>query len=82
MTAIIVGLILVVVVIPCVLALPTITISVPAVLDSSAYSFIRAGFYFLPVNTVAAIMVITLALFMFRLLIAIVKAVWELLPLA
>lgn len=80
MTAIIVGLIVALVVVPCILALPTITISVPVVLDSSAYSFIRAGFYFLPVNTVAAIMTITLALFMFRLLIAVVKAFWELLP--
>lgn len=82
MTAIIVGLIFVLVVIPCIMALPTITINVPAVLDSSAYSYIRAGFYFLPVNTVSAILAITLALFLFRLLIAVVKAVWELLPLA
>lgn len=80
MTAVIVVLILTLVVVPCILALPTITINVPAVLDSSAYSYIRAGFYFLPVNTVAAILTITLALFLFRLLIAVVKAVWELLP--
>lgn len=71
--------ILVLIIIPLVGALPDIVIDVPGVVNGSVYSFIRAGAYFLPMTTVAAILTITLALFVLRMLIAVIKAVKEIL---
>lgn len=81
-TAIIVGLVVTLVVIPCLIALPTISISFSAVTTSSVYSFIRGAMYFLPVGTIATILGIILALWLFRVLIAVVRTVWALLPFA
>jgi len=67
-------------IIPIILALPVINIDVSGVIDSSFYSFIRAAAYFLPMGTISAILSIIFALFVFRILIAVVKAIRNFLP--
>lgn len=81
-TAIIVTLVVTLVVIPCLVAMPTISISYTAVITSSVYSFIRGAMYFLPCGTIAIILGIILALWLFRVLVAVVRTVWALLPFA
>lgn len=68
------------VLIPCIAALPAITINAEAVISSSFFSYIRAGLYFLPIGTVTAIFSIQIALWTFRIIIAVMRAVWDLLP--
>ena len=67
------------IVIPLILSVPTVVIDVPGVVNGSVYSFIRAGAYFLPMSTVGVILGITLGLYVFRMIIAVVKAVKEIL---
>lgn len=69
-----------VVLIPCIAALPAINIDANAVISSSFYSYIRAGLYFLPIGTVTIIFGIQIALWTFRIIVAVVRAVWDLLP--
>ena len=61
-------------------ALPAIEIDKGAVVASSAWSWILAACYFIPVNTVSAIGGILLALWMFRVTVAVVRTIWDLLP--
>lgn len=68
------------VLIPCIAALPAINIDANAVISSSFYTYIRAGLYFLPIGTVTTIFGIQIALWTFRLIVAVVRAVWDLLP--
>ena len=74
--------VLIVVVISCLLLLPTIHIDVDAVTASTAFEYIRAGLYFFPVQTVLRIISLTLSLWVFRIIIAVVKTIWDLLPVA
>ena len=77
---VIVALICSIVLIPCVAALPAINIDANAVISSTFYTYIRAGMYFLPIGTVTAILGIQLALWTFRIVVAVIRAVWDLLP--
>lgn len=77
---VIVTLICSVVLIPCIAALPAINIDANAVISSSFYTYIRAGLYFLPIGTVSAIFGIQVALWTFRIIVSVVRAVWDLLP--
>ena len=79
---VILTLICTVVVIPCIAALPAINLDANAVISSTFYTYIRAGMYFLPVGTVTAIFGIQIALWTFRIVVATVRAVWDLLPFA
>ena len=69
-----------VVLIPCIAALPAINIDANAVISSSFYTYIRAGLYFLPIGTVTTIFGIQIALWTFRIIVAVIRAVWDLLP--
>lgn len=60
--------------------LPTITIDKDAVITSSAYQWIRVGLWFLPTGAMAAIFSVQITLWSFRVLIAIVKVIWDMLP--
>lgn len=73
------GFILVLILIPLIASLPTIVIDVPGIVNGSVYSFIRSAAYFLPMQTVGIILGITLGLYVFRMIIAIIKAVKEIL---
>ena len=77
---VIVGLICTLVLIPCLAALPAINIDANAVISSSFYTYIRAGLYFLPMGTVTTIFGIQIALWTFRIIVAVIRAVWDILP--
>ena len=62
------------------LALPVISIDADAVIASSAFSYIRAACYFIPAGTVTAILGILLGLWLVRVVVMIVKTIWDLLP--
>lgn len=62
--------------------LPTIDIDVDAVVSSNAFTYIRAGLYFIPTDTVVTIGTLILALWVFRIIIAFVKVLWDVLPVA
>ena len=64
------------------MALPAIQINVDAVTSSSAWAWIIAAMYFIPTHTAVTILTILVALWSFRLIIALVKMIWDLLPVA
>lgn len=77
---VIVTLICSLVLIPCLAALPVINIDANAVISSTFYTYIRAGLYFLPMGTVTTIFGIQIALWTFRIIVAVIRAIWDLLP--
>lgn len=77
---VIVTLICSLVLIPCLAALPVINIDANAVISSTFYTYIRAGLYFLPMGTVTAIFGIQITLWSFRIIVAVIRAIWDLLP--
>lgn len=62
------------------LLMPTITISSSAVISSSAYAYIRSAMYFLPIGTVTAILTLIISFWVLRIVIAVVKMIWDVLP--
>jgi len=72
--------ILTIIVIPLLLMLPTINFDVVHIINGGVFSYIRAALYFLPVSTVVRILSISLALWTFRVIVAVVRTVWDLLP--
>lgn len=69
-----------VVVIGALIQLPDIELDKDGMLSSNAFTYIRAAMYFLPTGTVAAILTLTLSLWVFRIIVAVVKVIWDLLP--
>lgn len=63
------------------LLLPDISWSVESSAFEFLLSFLRCVAYLLPWNTVLTILGLIVALSVFRIIIAIIKAVWDLLPL-
>ena len=63
-------------------ALPAITINADAVISSSAFSYIRAAMYFIPAGTCASILAIIMGLQVWRIIVSLVKTIWELLPIS
>jgi len=78
-TVILVAVILVVV-FALLMALPTIRIDKDTVIASNAFAYVRAACYFIPTGTCAAILAIIVGLQVFRIIVALVKTIWELLP--
>ena len=62
------------------MALPAIHIDSGAVISSNAFSYVRAALYFIPAGTCAAILAIIMGLWIFRVIIALVKTLWAVLP--
>lgn len=60
--------------------MPTITINSSAVISSSAYAYIRSAMYFLPIGTVTVILGLILSFWIVRIIISLVKTVWDVLP--
>lgn len=60
--------------------LPNIDIDKDAVISSSAWHWVRAAMYFLPTHTVRIIVSIVVQLGIFSLIVAVVKAIWAVLP--
>ncbi len=76
------ALLLSLIVIPALLALPDVDLSAASVIGSSFFSYIRAGMYFLPMGSVVAILSIQMTLWIFRIIVAVVRTVWDVLPVA
>lgn len=60
--------------------LEDITISIPEALLGKISDFFAFIFWFLPMDTVYAILTITMALMVFRITISFIKTIWQLLP--
>lgn len=60
--------------------MPTITISSASVISSSAYAYIRSAMYFLPINTVTLILGLIISFWLVRIVIAVVRMIWDVLP--
>lgn len=76
------GLILGVIAIPALLALPAINLDADAVINSGVFTYIRAAIYFLPIGTVLSILGLQVAFWVFRIIVSLVKTVWDVLPFA
>ncbi len=77
---ILIWVIIIAVVFALICAVPVISIDAAAVTSSSAIDFIRVALYFIPVNTVTAILAITMGLWIFRIIVALIKTIWDMLP--
>lgn len=72
--------VIVVIVIGLIAILPTVVIDKNAVITSSAYQWIRAGLWFLPTTAMVAIFAVQISLWLFRLILSIIKVIWDVLP--
>lgn len=61
---------------------PSVDISIPPGLITGAVEAFQVVFYIVPMATVFAILSITLSLHAFRIVIALIKTLWDLLPIA
>lgn len=61
--------------------LPTITLDFSGVSTSTFFGVVRCVLYMLPLGTVTAIVALIIAISTFRIFIAIIKTIWDLLPL-
>ena len=80
MKTLILSAVVILVVFALVAALPTIRINPQEVISSNAFSYVRAALYFIPSGTCAAILTIIVGLQVFRIIIALIKVIWEVLP--
>ena len=62
--------------------LPTLSLDKDSVTSSSAWEWIVAAAYFVPTRTIASIGTAMLALWTWRMVVALVKTLWDLLPVA
>ena len=62
--------------------LPSINIDKDAVISSSAWAWVMAAMYFIPTHTVVAILSVVVGIGIFSLIVAVVKAIWDILPFA
>ena len=60
--------------------LPEISIDKDAVISSSAWSWVKAALYFIPLHTVAAILSVVLGIGIWSIIVSVVKTIWDLLP--
>lgn len=59
---------------------PDISINYEGIANSTVYQWIRAGLYFFPMDTVKTILTIIIALWVLRVVIALLKSLWSALP--
>lgn len=60
--------------------LPEINIDKDAVISSSAWSWVRAALYFIPLHTVVAILSVVLGIGIWSIIVSVVKTIWDVLP--
>ena len=65
---------------PIINRVPDISINYDGIVGTTVYQFIRAGLYFLPMDTVKAILAIIVALWVLRVVIAVLHSLWSALP--
>ena len=74
--------VLILIVFALIVALPTIHIDEQGAISSPAFQYIRAALYFIPSGTCAAILAIIVGLQVWRVIVTLIKTIWELLPIA
>lgn len=65
---------------PLVNRMPDIAINYDSIASSSVFTYIRAGLYFLPMGTVLKIFGVIVALWVLRIIIAVLHTLWASLP--
>ena len=65
---------------PILAKIPSVQLNYDGVTNSSVFQYIRAGLYFLPMQTVIKILGIIIALWIFRIVIAFLHSLWSSLP--
>lgn len=65
---------------PLVMKIPDVQINYDGIANSTVYQFLQAGMYMLPIGTVTAILTIVVALWVLRIVIAILHSLWAALP--
>lgn len=65
---------------PILAKIPSVNINYDGVVASSVYQYIRAALYFFPMQTVFSILSIVLALWVLRVVIALLHSLWASLP--
>lgn len=65
---------------PLVMRMPDIAINYDSIASSSVFTYLRAGIYFLPMQTVLQILGCIVALWVLRIIIAILHTLWASLP--
>ena len=65
---------------PLVNRMPDIAINYDSIASSSVFTYLRAGLYFLPMQTVLQILGCIVALWVLRIIIAILHTLWASLP--
>lgn len=65
---------------PLVMRIPSVQINYDGIANSTVYQFLQAGMYFLPIGTVTAILTIVVALWVLRIVIAVLHSLWAALP--
>ena len=61
---------------------PSVNISIPPGIITGAVQAFQVVFYIVPMATVFSIIAITLSLHAFRIVVALIKTLWDLLPIA
>lgn len=62
--------------------LPQIDLNKDAVISSSAWNWVRAALYFLPIHTCIQIGTVILGFGIWSVIVAVVKTIWDILPMA
>lgn len=65
---------------PLVNHIPDVSINYDSIASSSVFTYIRAGLYFLPMHTVWIIFSLIVALWVLRIVIAVLHTLWASLP--
>lgn len=65
---------------PLIARIPDVTINYDSIASSSVFTYLRAGLYFLPMQTVLQIFGCIIALWVLRIIIAILHSLWSSLP--
>lgn len=65
---------------PLITRIPDLQINYAGLSSMSVYQYLRAGLYFFPMGTVVAILEIILALWVLRVVVAILHSLWDALP--
>lgn len=68
------------IVLPILNKIPSVQINYDGIVTSSVFQYLRAALYFLPMHTVFAIGSIVLALWVLRIVIAVLHSLWKALP--
>ena len=64
------------------IALPTISIDPNTVIASNVFQYLRAAMYFIPVDTAEKILGVALVLWVWRVIVSVIRTLWDMLPIA